>query len=515
MNNPLEQPGIIVLDAEPTDPSGKYPYKAILQRKHSDNEKTYERGFDGAWILKIIGIYPDGPSLTPGQWYLDTLLGYSDFGRKLTSDFIYIDAGQKWGVGNMNAVLKEAEEVAYGQLEESLNEGAVKDLILRGPGREPMIIWASQNAPFTIEELQQYAAENELSIRELKTLIEIYMEDATDEEIEILSDMEIVILETEREGGLNEEEEIRYSHGNYLPPDMKNWYQKPENKVGYKEPQPIQLKRLKKKTPKVFSKMMELEGEIQDLTREVKDLYRRSKEFEGEREEFLAWLSDEYGWNILDMMASGISDEEKIKGMEEWNLAQDRKDKQIENPKRLIDEYRAYYPEEDQDVDAEISKIEDQIKEKAKELSDMEDLYESINEGVSSRINFKRFEEEILKPLAEQMEVEFKIGRVSRVASIGKKIIERYYAIGHLTILVRDIKRLGMPGEDIEPWIVDPDKPTKGLRFGSDWGSYKEFKDKVRELLKPDYKKEYEKNFGSKKRQIGGLKHPGWGRKMK
>jgi len=72
-----------------------------------------------------------------------------------------------------------------------------------------------------------------------------------------------------------------------------------------------------------------------------------------------------------------------------------------------------------------------------------------------------------------------------------------------------------MPGEDIEPWIVDPDKPTKGLRFGSDWGSYKEFKDKVRELLKPDYKKEYEKNFGSKKRQIGGLKHPGWGRKMK
>ena len=34
-------------------------------------------------------------------------------------------------------------------------------------------------------------------------------------------------------------------------------------------------------------------------------------------------------------------------------------------------------------------------------------------------------------------------------------------------------------------------------------------------ILKLGRKKEYEKNFGSKRSQIGGLKHPGWGRKMK
>lgn len=108
----LDKPGIIVLDTEPKDPNGKYPYKAILERNHE------YKGFDGAWILKIVGIYPDGPSLTPGQWYLDTLLGYDGYGSERKSDFIYIDHGQHWGVGNMLAVLKEAEETVYGKLDE-------------------------------------------------------------------------------------------------------------------------------------------------------------------------------------------------------------------------------------------------------------------------------------------------------------------------------------------------------------------------------------------------------------
>lgn len=112
----LDKPGIIVLDTEPKDPNGKYPYKAILQRNHE------YKGFDGAWILIIVGIYPGGPSSTPGQWYLDTLLGYDGYGSGRRSDFIYIDHGQNWGVGNMLAVLKEAEETVYGKMDESLDE---------------------------------------------------------------------------------------------------------------------------------------------------------------------------------------------------------------------------------------------------------------------------------------------------------------------------------------------------------------------------------------------------------
>lgn len=385
----FEKPGIIVLENQPIDPTGKYEYKAILERS------TF-KGSEDKWVLKIVGIYPNGDSLTPGQWYLDTLLGFDDYGSGRSGDIIYIDFGQKWYVKGMTPVLKEAEEIIYGSEQNQLDEEFVD----------------------------------------------------------------------------------KYAH---IPMHLRNWYQKPEAQRGYEPPK--KAPRLKKKTPKVFSKMLELEGEIQDLQQEVKDLYRRNRELEGEREEFMSWISSEYDWNTLDLLNSGLSDKDKIQGMEEWNMKQDRKDKVIPNPKKLLDEYKAYYPDEDQDVDKEIDEIENRIKEKSKELSDMQDIYESLNESVVKRMNFKRFEEDILEPLAEQMEAEFIRGRVSRVASIGKKIIERYYALGHLTILVRDIKRIGMPGEDIEPWIVDPKKPTKGIRFGSDWGSYKEFKDKVRELL--------------------------------
>ncbi len=579
LENPLEEPGVIVLDTEPTDPTKRFPYKAIIVRKHANNEKPWERGFDGAWILKIVGIYTDGPSLTPGQWYLDTLLGYDDYGSKI-GDFIYIDAAQHWGVGNMLAVLKEAEEIAYGKMDESLhggalllkgfgpflggisknsslatsryarkneiyepflawiyknspltisaleryarknemtlselrdlatlymedatdkeikildnlvmtiegkideslNEGAVRDLILRGPGREPMIIWASKNAPFSIEELQEYAAENELSIRELKTIIEIYMEDATDEEMEILSDMEIVILETEREGGLNEAFEDKYAH---IPMNLRNWYQRPEVQAEYEEEKKVRSPKKRKPTKKVIEQIENLEGKIQDLRGYLRILQNDNANRHSESEEYSVEIINTYGEDILDLLNSGASDDEKIRLMKEWNLNQDEKDKEIGDPKSLVQEHSYYYGEE---KDKEEGELEKQIGEKEKELDKLTGLYESLNEGISHRINFKRFEEEILKPLAEDLGVDFKVGRVSRVQSIGKKIIERYYAIGSLSILVRDIKRLGMPGEDIEPWIVDPNKPTKGLRFGSDWGSYKEFKNRVKELLSP------------------------------
>jgi len=112
----LDKPGIIVLDTEPKDPNGKYPYKAILERNHE------YKGFDGAWILKIIQEINGELRLTPGQWYLDTLLGYDGYGSERKSDLVYIDHGAKWGVSNMLAVLKEAEETVYGKMDESLDE---------------------------------------------------------------------------------------------------------------------------------------------------------------------------------------------------------------------------------------------------------------------------------------------------------------------------------------------------------------------------------------------------------
>ena len=292
MNNPLNAPGVIVLDTEPTDPTGKYTYKAILVRNHSDSDKPWERGLDGAWILKIVGIYDDMPSLTPGQWYLDTLLGYDDYGRYANSDFIYVDAGQGWKVGNMLAVLKEAQEIAYGKINEK------------------------------------------------------------------------------------EEEKIRFSNADlFKRPDMRNWYQKPENLKGYKKPQPIQLKKRKKQTPEIFSRKLELRTEINDLKQEIKDIHQSDDELGMEREDFLGWIQTEYDWKVLDILAAGASDEDKIQSLEEWNMDQDTKDKNIPDSKSLIDEYNRYYPAEE-DLDKKIDDIENKIKEKYKELYDLEDMYE-------------------------------------------------------------------------------------------------------------------------------------------
>ena len=377
----FDQPGIITLQNQPVDPRGKYEYKAILARSDYDREK---------WVLKIVGLYPSGISMTPGQWYLDTLLGFDNTGGRI-SDKIFIDYGAGWAVTNMLAVLKEAEEIIYGteELQESLNEGAVKDLLLRGPGKEAFIIWAEQHYPFEMEDLYQYAKDNELGIRELKTLAELYMEDSSDEEIEMLSDLVMTIIEREREEGLNEEVIVDergrktwkdpYSH---IPYNLRNWYQKPENQeeyIKFSEEQKKEEKKRKAKAaknrPEAKQKIWDLGMEIHSLEQEVKELHRSMDQFDMEKEEFSGWVISQYDDRVLDLLNSGLSDQEKIKEMEKWNVEQDRKDKVIPNPKQLLSEYKTFYPDEEEDISAQIELKEKEIELKEKELEELEDLY--------------------------------------------------------------------------------------------------------------------------------------------
>lgn len=80
----LNDGGIIELENKPTNFSNTpYPqYTAILQREHSDSANEWQRGYDGSYILKILSNHGSAWSLTPGQWYLDTLLGYDAYGRR-------------------------------------------------------------------------------------------------------------------------------------------------------------------------------------------------------------------------------------------------------------------------------------------------------------------------------------------------------------------------------------------------------------------------------------------------
>ena len=61
--------------------------------------------------------------------------------------------------------------------------------------------------------------------------------------------------------------------------------------------------------------------------------------------------------------------------MEKWNVEQDRKDKVIPNPKQLLSEYKTFYPDEEEDISAQIELKEKEIELKEKELEELEDLY--------------------------------------------------------------------------------------------------------------------------------------------
>jgi uncharacterized protein with gpF-like domain len=278
----FENPDIIVLENQPIDPTGKYEYKAIL-------EKSTFRGSEHKWVLKIVGIYPSGTSLTPGQWYLDTLLGFDEFGGKI-SDIIYIDYGQKWYVKGMIPVLKEAEGIIYGSEENQLEEAFVD----------------------------------------------------------------------------------KYAH---IPYHLRNWYQKPENQAGYEEPKKERPHKPKKPTRKAIEQMENLEGEIQDLKGYLRVIRSDNTSKNNESEQYSSDIIENYGWDFLDMLNSGLSKEEKLKAIEEWNMKQDEKHKNIKNPESILRDHEYYYGGES---DKEEEELEKQIEEKEKELDKISSLYESI-----------------------------------------------------------------------------------------------------------------------------------------
>ena len=79
-----------------------YRFVLVVKEPKLDSNLRIERNFKkkGEW---------DG---VPSGWYIGTLLdkeGYHGTGQQ--SDFIYIDGGQKWGVGGLQDALKEVKEI--------------------------------------------------------------------------------------------------------------------------------------------------------------------------------------------------------------------------------------------------------------------------------------------------------------------------------------------------------------------------------------------------------------------
>jgi hypothetical protein len=197
---------------------------------------------------------------------------------------------------------------------------------------------------------------------------------------------------------INEDDEIRISHGMdpYGGRDTRNWYQKPENRVGYVEPE--KAPRRKKMTSKVQNQIWDIEGQIEDLKNEIK---WAKEEFEspsyegaeGEVEQFFA----EIGPEASEILNSGAynTDEEKAFALREVG---------IEKPEQIIQDYYYYYPEYDprkekerNEAEEKVQRLETEIEQLENKLSQLEEMYESVNEAKFNIENVDRYEIQDLK----------------------------------------------------------------------------------------------------------------------
>ena len=105
---------------------------------------------------------------------------------------------------------------------------------------------------------------------------------------------------------------------------------------------------------------------------------------------------------------------------------------------------------------------------------------ESLNES-HGRISFKTFEEKILKPLAQDLGVELIIGKTNKTESYAQKIVDKFYNIGNVVIMARDIKVAGMGSDDVYAWIINEKDITKGRQYSPGWGNYEEFVNAIKE----------------------------------
>lgn len=99
----------IFLENRPIDMTENRKYLAILTKIKQPSAR--ERA--GEWILKIFMQGTSGKwQLTPGQWYLKTLLGYDEYNQSdfLDEDIISIDGTPNWKIAGMIDIIAESVE---------------------------------------------------------------------------------------------------------------------------------------------------------------------------------------------------------------------------------------------------------------------------------------------------------------------------------------------------------------------------------------------------------------------
>ena len=173
-----------------------------------------------------------------------------------------------------------------------------------------------------------------------------------------------------KKSDINEDDEVRYTGNYYADKNKPNWYQRPENKIGYEEPKPERKKRL---TPKLKRRLEDIKYMIQDLNDDIK----REKEkystptysgISGEIENFFG----EIGPEAANILGEGTDDATKLELLKKIG---------VNDPEDVLETYYYYYPEFNNKLDKERKESEKRIEEYSKEIEDLENEVKKIEES--------------------------------------------------------------------------------------------------------------------------------------
>ena len=143
----------------------------------------------------------------------------------------------------------------------------------------------------------------------------------------------------------------------------------------------------KKLTDKQYEELQKLQRERNDLDDQIdmlederKQLLQQQRDLSMEREEFDASVQEQYGFDVLDLLNSGLSDKEKIERLKEKDMMQDERGKMIGNPENLINDYNYYWGKgrTDEDFEEQEEKLQKQITKLADRLSKIEDKIDKM-----------------------------------------------------------------------------------------------------------------------------------------
>ncbi|MDD5648953.1 MAG: hypothetical protein PHF86_00805 [Candidatus Nanoarchaeia archaeon] len=264
----------------------------------------------------------------------------------------------------------------------NINEGAIKNLLLKSPERDEFIQWAYENVLYgsgdPVLEIREYADIHELTSSEIQDLATLYMEEADEEELNVLSDLVSQIVEAKQLGELDEAEEpIRYT-GKFMPisPDNPRTLMHGGKIVGQVGSEKYRKRKLTQKQEDQIDQyqkeISDLEYDISDLKIELEELKSYETNTELEMESYCSNISEEYGEDVLDILNSGILDKIKIL---------DLKNRGILGAKEIVSNFNQFmYDIEKKEKGEDDNSVE--IKQKQKEIKDKEKNIESLENKI-------------------------------------------------------------------------------------------------------------------------------------